>query len=635
MQNFWRKPFFTGINYWDSEHATRMWQEFDEAVIARDMHAMREAGIDSLRVFPLWSDFQPLTGAISASGVFEYQLNGQPLPDTEAGRAGVSEEMCRRFERFCSLAEEHGLALIVGLITGQMSFGGFYPPVFSGSRNAMSNPTMCKWELRFVRYFVSRMRNQCAIVGWDLGNEVENIADGVDPDAFYVWCTAISNTIRASDPTRPVISGFGTGGIVSGMANALEVGEYCDIHTVHPYDFVRMKDPIHTMRNVLNPAFRARLKEDISGIPTFIQECGSIGYLSCSYESEAAFYRGAVLSSLAEGCHGFMWWCAFDQGHHSFPPYNWNNIGSQYGFFKEDRTGKPITEENRYVRQFLDAVPDGLPCAVRDACILLPRECDSESKIHRAAYLLLKEAGLDARFAYALNPIPDAELYLFPCPSGNKSITKTRWNELLSKIEGGARLMLTLSSGMFREIPEVFGVRIDSRYERPHKSEMILDGGLPLPFDSEFVYEIEATSARVLARDKKGDPVLFENNYGKGKTYLCTLPLEKHASERPGVFFEEDAPRYDTVYRTVAEGIRSHKISRLDARRICRTEHPVNENERYIFVINYARHEQHAVLHIDEGWQVEAICGSGYRDGTVTLRGNDGILLKAKRAAQD
>ena len=634
MQDFWTKPFFTGINYWDSAHATRMWQEFDEDVIDKDMQAMRAAGIDSLRVFPLWSDFQPLTGAICANGVFEYQMNGQPLPDTEAGRAGVSEEMCRRFERFCALAERHGLALVVGLITGQMSFGGFYPPVFAGSKNAMSNPTMCKWQLRFVRYFVSRMRDQRAIVGWDLGNEVENIADGVDPDAFYVWCSAISNAIRASDPTRPVISGFGTGGIVSGTANALEVGEYCDIHTVHPYDFVRMKDPINTMRNVLNPAFRARLKEDISGIPTFIQECGSIGYLSCSYESEAAFYRAAALSCLAEGCHGFMWWCAFDQGSHAFPPYNWNNIGSQYGFFKEDRTEKPIAAENRYLRQFIDAIPEGLPRCVRDACILLSRECDLEGKIHRAAYLLLKEAGLDAEFAYALDPIPDAKLYVLPCPSGNKAITKTRWNELLTKVKGGARLLLTLSSGMFREIPEVFGVRIDSRYERHHKSEMTFDSGLSLPFDSEFMYEIEATSARVLARDQNGIPVLFENDYGEGKTYLCTLPLEKHAAERPGVFFEEDAPRYDAVYRTVAEGLHTQRISRIDARRVTVSEHIVNENERYLFLINFARREQSAPLLVEEGWQIRAVCGDGYRDGTVTLRGNDGILLKATHKSE-
>ena len=358
MQNLFERPFFTGINYWDSAHATHMWREFDEQVIDDDMRAMRAAGIDSLRVFPLWSDFQPLTGGDSAKCVYEFQMDGKTLPDTEAGRAGISEEMCRRFERFCALAEKHGLQLIVGLITGQMSFGGFYPPVFAGSHNAMSNPTMCKWELRYIKYLVGRLKNQKSIVGWDLGNEVECIAADVEPDAFYFWCASIANAIRVADPTRPVISGFGGGPLTEGKANALEVGEYCDIHTVHPYNFWKMKDPIHTMRSVMNIAYRARIKEDLSGIPTFVQEYGAIGYMCCSYKTEAAFYRGSVLSCLANGCHGVMWWCAFDQGHHSFTPYNWNNIGSQYGFFKEDRTEKPIAAENRYVRKFLEAVPE-------------------------------------------------------------------------------------------------------------------------------------------------------------------------------------------------------------------------------------------------------------------------------------
>ena len=66
--------------------------------------------------------------------------------------------------------------LIVGLITGQMSFGGFYPPVFKGAHNAVSDPAMCKWELRYIKYLVGRMKKQSAIVGWDLGNEVEHIA---------------------------------------------------------------------------------------------------------------------------------------------------------------------------------------------------------------------------------------------------------------------------------------------------------------------------------------------------------------------------------------------------------------------------------------------------------------------------
>lgn len=631
MQDFFSRPFFTGINYWDSKNATKMWQSFDEAVIDADMRAMRAAGIDSLRVFPLWSDFQPLTGGDSAGGVYEYQMNGRTLPDTEAGRAGVDEEMCARFERFCALADKHGLKLIVGLITGQMSFGGFYPPVFKGSHNAMSDPAMCKWQLRYIKYLVGRLKKQSAIVGWDLGNEVENVAADVAPDAFYFWCASIANAIRVADPTRPVISGFGEGGMTTGKANALEVGEYCDMHTVHPYTFWKLREPLHTMRPALNVSFWARLKEDLSGVPTFVQEFGAIGYMNCSYETEAAFYRSAALACMAEGCHGVMWWCAFDQGHHTFAPYNWNTIGSQYGFFKEDRTEKPIAAENRYLRGFADALPQGFPKRRSETCILIGRDSEKAWGSYQAAYIMAKQAGLDADFAYALNKIPDAALYLLVCPQGYKTITKERWNELLEKVKGGARLLLTLSTGLFREVPETFGVCIDARYESGGRHTALLDGEA-LPVDSKHVFEIRPTTARVLACDETGTPVLFENDYGKGKTYLCTLPLEEYVhAATPSAFFAPDAPAYYRVYERVAEGMQTGKISGIDSPYICRSEHETGEGERYIFVINYDRRTHTAPLVLAEGWQVETVHGTGLDGGTVTLRGNDALLLLARR----
>ena len=630
MGNLFGFPFFTGINYWDSQHATKMWQAFDEDVIEQDMQVMRAAGIDTLRVFPLWSDFQPLTGGYSAKGVYEFQMDGKTLPATEAGQAGVSEEMCRRFERFCALAEKYELKLIVGLITGQMSFGGYYPPVFQGSRNAVSNPTMCKWELRYIKYLVGRMKKQSAIIGWDLGNEVEHIAADVEPDAFYFWCASLANAIRVADPTRPVVSGFAAGGITDGKPNTREVGEFCDVHTVHPYVFWKLKDPINTLRPTMEISFRARLGEDISGVPTFVQEFGSIGYMNCSYETEAAFYRGAVLSCMAEGCHGVMWWCAFDQGHHTFAPYNWNNIGSQYGFFKADRTPKPIAAENLYLRGFADAVPGGLPRSRGDACILSPRENEKAQRTLQSAYIMAKQAGLNANFAYTLDPIPDAPLYVFACPQGYKAITKERWNELLEKVKGGARLLLSLSFGLFREVPETFGVCINARYDCTRRHEMQLDGE-KLPVDGKYVFEIQPTTARVLARNEKGEPVLFENDYGEGKTYLCTLPLEEYVGERTGAFFEEDAPAYYKVYEAITVGMKRSSVTEVESPFICRTEHVVDERTRYILLINYDRNPQSAELSVADGWSVKHVHGNGWDGTSVTLRGNDGVLLRACR----
>ena len=52
--------FFTGINYWGSENAINMWEDFDIKSIENDFKVMKDAGITHLRIFPLWSVFQPL-----------------------------------------------------------------------------------------------------------------------------------------------------------------------------------------------------------------------------------------------------------------------------------------------------------------------------------------------------------------------------------------------------------------------------------------------------------------------------------------------------------------------------------------------------------------------------------------------
>ena len=214
--------FFTGLNYWDSKNAIRMWEFFDPESIEKDMQLMKDAGVTHLRVFPLWSVFQPLHALYGPDDVFEYAFGEQPLPDTDAGRAGVSEEACRKFEVFCDIAEKYGMKLIVALITGHMSFRTFCPPAFEG-KELLSDPTVIKWQLRFVKYFVGRFKNEKAIVGWDLGNEAINMPGLANKphDTFYVWCCAIAYAAKSVDPTRPVISGLADAAIDRSVPDAI------------------------------------------------------------------------------------------------------------------------------------------------------------------------------------------------------------------------------------------------------------------------------------------------------------------------------------------------------------------------------------------------------------------------------
>ena len=621
-------PFFTGINYWGSKDAIWMWERFDVESIERDMELMKQYGVSHLRVFPLWSYFQPLRAMSVPGGIFEYRLGEVALPDTEAGRAGVSEEACERFGVFCDLAQKHGLNLTVALITGHMSFRNFIPEAFT-NLNCITDPAVVKWQIKFAKYFVKRFREKPAIRYWDLGNETNNL--GGTEDQFYCWCSAISGAIQTADPTRPVVSGVDSQMALSKFHLLPSVRDYCHIHTVHPYQiFDHPTEPLPSMVPILNVVCQSRLGEDVSGIPTFPQEFGSIGYTNCSQKTEADFYRGVLLAALAHDCHGIMWWCAFDQGQFMDAPYDFNDIGSDYGFFDRIGSPKPIALESRRLQGLLQALPEGkLPQYKREAVVLLPRDVGkSDHNTALAATILAKQANFDVQYCYLPDmPIPDAALYLFPSINHSKAISRRRLNELLEKVKKGAVLYISLDQALLRDIPEMTGVNIAFREAVSGVRNLVLDHQI-LPINCRVNYTIESVESEILARDQDGTPVFFRNRFGAGSIFFLTMPLEKSCMERPGVFHREERIGYEAVYRILAKEAGIKRLVDSDSPFIRITEHWCNDHEAYVFLINYSYRTETAAINFSKPCKVERVWGSAPENGKISLRGNDGTLLK-------
>ena len=56
------RGMLVGVNYWGSKAGVRMWRadEWDEVSVERDVAALAAHGVELMRVFPTWSEFQPL-----------------------------------------------------------------------------------------------------------------------------------------------------------------------------------------------------------------------------------------------------------------------------------------------------------------------------------------------------------------------------------------------------------------------------------------------------------------------------------------------------------------------------------------------------------------------------------------------
>ena len=94
--------FRLGVNYWPARTAMGWWSDFDRAEVAADFARIAASGLDSVRVFLTWADFQP-------------------APDE------VDRRMLERLVVVADLASREGLALVPTFFTGHMSGVNWIP----------------------------------------------------------------------------------------------------------------------------------------------------------------------------------------------------------------------------------------------------------------------------------------------------------------------------------------------------------------------------------------------------------------------------------------------------------------------------------------------------------------------------
>ena len=159
MKFFENGKLYAGCNYWASHAGIYMWSRWDSEVVDKDFKQLSEIGIELVRVFPLWSDFQPV------NKVYEYHGstagvsidNGETL--LNSFDPGIDETMMERFSILIDIAEKYNIKLIPSPLTGWMSGRLFIPSGLFG-KNLFTDPTALLFEQRFIKGFVSRFKNK-------------------------------------------------------------------------------------------------------------------------------------------------------------------------------------------------------------------------------------------------------------------------------------------------------------------------------------------------------------------------------------------------------------------------------------------------------------------------------------------
>ena len=635
--------FAVGCNYWASHAGTAMWRDWQAGVVANDLCRLAAEGVQVMRVFPLWSDFQPIQQLRGGAGnPVEIRHDEEPLPMDALGRAGLSAVAMAHFAEFADLAAKHKITLVVGLVTGWMSGRLFVPPALEGL-NVITDPRAIQWQVRFVREFVGAFRGHPAIVAWDLGNEC-NCMGKADRAAAWSWTATIANTIRAADPSRPIISGMhGLGIQADAVWNIHDQAELTDILTTHPYPCFTPycdQDPLDTMRPTLHATAESCLYADLGGKPCLVEEIGNLGSMFASDELAARYIETVLFSSWAHDLRGLLWWCGFDQLHLEHAPYDWNTVERELGLLRRDGSAKPAMKALGRFREVIANLPiPALPPRVTDAVCILSAGQDTW-QVGYSAFILAKQAGFDLRFTDQEQELPEAPLYLVPALKGHSFLSRRYWLKLLDRVRAGATLYVSHDDAIIPELAALAGLRVVSRSRRSGPANIAfasrVSPDLALQATSAYRLELEVTRAEVLAKEADGNPAFSVAALGKGKVFFLSVPVEADLMSHPGTFHGPTASPFWRVYRFLRQQVRCDRVLEKESPLLAVTEHILAADRRVAVCINHGVDAQRFDLALAKGWRVAATwhgpAAKATRAGRYGLRipGNTGVVLELR-----
>lgn len=314
-----RRVIPVGVNYWPASCGVEMWRAWPAGEIEHDLRLVRRLGLNCVRFFLHWEDFEPQPGRYNAVAF---------------RRLGLLLESCRR----------HGLLAHPSLFVGWMS-GGIFWPAWKRGRNLFSDPTMRKRAFAFA----ARAARVCArhretILAIDQGNELCCLPDSAasPPADVASWCAGVNAAVRRGFPGALLVSGNEQTQVIADAGWRLGAQPGCDLLSMHAYPnpawhslrFDGMGDPL---AQSLLPFY---VKCARAFGPVIVQEFGTL----FTGGTCATDYLQAVLPACREaGANGFLWWCLRDitaSGH----PYDKNAFEGGMGLVDRDDRVKPALQ---------------------------------------------------------------------------------------------------------------------------------------------------------------------------------------------------------------------------------------------------------------------------------------------------
>lgn len=390
--------FLSGANYIPSHEWLLILKNWNPAAVNREMAALHNLGITSIRFPPLW----PLL---------------EPTPNT------VDPVTLNHLNNLVTIAARNGISVQVDVITGWMSGGSFLPRWVNG--NIFNDPSLVHNEELMATAIAHTLKNNPGLQGYDFGNEVNVLVGAmhlqVTQQQASDWMHSIYDAIHREDPHHPITNGVGSFG---GIFNIDAIAADADFMSVHYYPYFTstlLQDPWIGQRTTYGLDYLVAYAA-MTGKPVLVQETGVSQYWMPAVEIPK-YLRLTLMSTWAEGATGYFWWGSNDIRlvHHPLAQYvNLNDSTStfaqgdfpplEYSFGLLNTGDQPKPDGLEYARW--NAVIHQLGLGWKNdlpvAYLLYP---DGAKNLHArvntmTAFTLAKQAHLEVRMWPEEKPVP-------------------------------------------------------------------------------------------------------------------------------------------------------------------------------------------------------------------------------------
>jgi hypothetical protein len=366
------------------------------------------------------------------------------------------------------------------------------------------------------------------------------------------WTATIANAIRSEDSTRAVVSGM----------HGLDVDQYSawriqdqamwnDILTTHPYPYwgsYTRNDNTLSLRTLMYATAQNKYYAECGNKPCMAEEIGTMGPMLASNEVSARFLHLNLFSLWSNDSIGVMWWCAHDQTMLSAFPYSTNMVEKELGLLNTDRSPKPAMLEIQKFSNFLKEVDIQLPPARVDAVCILSHG-QRQWGVCYSSYILARQAGINLRFCYADDGIPEADTYLLPSVNFITVMNSKHYRELKERVFKGASLYISMDNGVLSEFEALTGMRVVDSYESKETRSFNFCGNR-FDFSTKRTYMLESVGADVIAYDNCNNPIFSVYNYGDGKVTYLNFPLEDNLVDGHNAFDGNAFELYRHIFKS-------------------------------------------------------------------------------------